>query len=66
MSNRTLTILLVVAVVLLIVGIAASVTALAVIGLFGGVALAAVRALAAGGDWLRDASAGRFHRDGRS
>jgi hypothetical protein len=53
------------AIVLLLVGLLLDSAALAVVGLFGGVAVAAVWALAAGGDWLRDASAGRFSRDGR-
>jgi hypothetical protein len=57
--------LLVAAIVLLIVGLVIGSTALALIGLFGGVAVAAVWALAAGGDWLRDASAGRFPRGRR-
>ena len=39
---------------------------LAVLGLYGGVIVAAVWALAAGGDWIRDVSAGRFTRDRRS
>lgn len=57
--------LLGIAIVLLLVGLLLDSAAVAVVGLFGGVAVAAVWALAAGGDWLRDASAGRFSRDGR-
>ncbi|HEV8250200.1 MAG TPA: hypothetical protein VGQ15_09530 [Gaiellaceae bacterium] len=66
MSQRTWIVVIAIAVVLLVVGLLVGSTALAVIGLFGGVAVAAVWALAAGGDWLRDASAGRFNRHGRS
>jgi hypothetical protein len=64
-SNRTFLIVVVVAVVLVVLGVALSLTPLAVIGLFGGVAVAAAWAFAAGGDWLRDASADRFTRDRR-
>jgi TRAP-type C4-dicarboxylate transport system permease large subunit len=64
-SRLTFVVVLVVAVALLVVGLVLDSTALALIGLLGGVVVAAVWALAAGGDWLRDASAGRFRRDGR-
>jgi len=43
-----------------VVGLIVDSTLLAVLGLFGAVALVVVQALAAGGDWIRDASAGRF------
>ena len=66
MSPRTAIVLIAVAAVLLVAGLLANVVALAVIGLFGGVAVAAVWALAAGGDWIRDVSERRFPRDGRS
>ena len=62
MTRITFIAILAVAVVLLVVGLLIDSAPLAVIGLFGGVAVAAVWALAAGGDWLRDASAGRFTR----
>ena len=65
MARRTFILLLGVAVVLLILGLVLDSTALALIGLFGGVVVAAVWAAAAGGDWLRDASAGRFKQRGR-
>ena len=62
MTRITFIVLLAVAIVLLVVGLLVDSAPLAVVGLFGGVAIAAVWALAAGGDWLRDASAGRFGR----
>lgn len=65
MSRLTLLAVIVAAVVLVVLGVVLGSTPLAIIGLFGGVAVAAVWALAAGGDWLRDASAGRFRRNGR-
>jgi hypothetical protein len=66
MSPRTAVGLIAAAVVLLILGLVLSVTALAFVGLYGGVAVAAVWALAAGGDFVRDVSERRFTRDGRS
>jgi len=64
-SPITFTAALVVALVLLVVGLLVDSAVLAVIGLFGGVTVASVWALADGGDWLRDASSGRFDRSGR-
>ena len=66
MSRRTEIVLIAVAFALLLAGLLAHVVALAVIGLFGGVAVAAVWALAAAGDWVIDVSERRFTRDGRS
>ena len=66
MSTRTALGLIAAAVVLLILGLIFSVTALALIGLLGAVVVAGVWALAAGGDWIRDVSGGRFKSDGRS
>ena len=66
MSPRTAVGLIAAAIVLLILGLVLSVTALAFVGLYGGVAVAAVWALAAGGDFVRDVSERRFNRDGRS
>lgn len=65
MSRRLAIALIAVAVVLLVVGLVADVTALALVGLYGGVVVAAVWALAAGGDWIRDVSERRFTRRGR-
>jgi hypothetical protein len=66
MSPRIAVGLIAAAIVLLILGLVLSVTALAFVGLYGGVAVAAVWALAAGGDFVRDVSERRFNRDGRS
>jgi hypothetical protein len=66
MSRRTGIVLIAVAIALVVAGLLAHVVALAVIGLFGGVAVGSVWALAAGGDWVRDVSERRFTRDGRS
>jgi len=63
MSRPAFIFMIAVAVGLLVAGLLAGVAALALIGLFGGVVVAAVWALAAGGDWIRDVSARRF--DGR-
>jgi hypothetical protein len=65
MSRATFIGLIVLAVVLLVVGLIIGSTALALVGLFGGVALGTVAALIAGGDWIRDASRGRFRNGGR-
>jgi hypothetical protein len=65
MSRRTTVVLIAIGIVMLVVGLLADSAVLAVIGLYGGVVVAAVWALAAGGDWIRDASAGRFSRHGR-
>jgi len=64
-ARITFVVVLAVALVLLVAGLLVDSAVLAVIGLFGGVVVAAVWALAAGGDWLRDASSGRFDRGGR-
>jgi hypothetical protein len=53
------------ALVVLVLGLVLGVVALAIVGLFAAVALAAVYALAVGGDWIRDASRGRFSGRGR-
>jgi uncharacterized membrane protein len=66
MSSRTAIGLIAAALVLLILGLIFSVTALALIGLAVGVVVGAVWALAAGCDFIRDVSEGRFKRDGRS
>jgi len=58
-------ILLGVAVVLLVLGLVLNATALALVGLFGGVAVIAVQALAVGGDWIGEASKRRFRNDDR-
>jgi uncharacterized membrane protein YiaA len=59
-STITLIALILGALVLLLVGLLMDVAALALVGLFVAVAVAGVYALAAGGDWVRDASRGRF------
>lgn len=46
--------------VLLVVGLAADVTALVLVGFFGVVMGLIVLAAAAGGEWIREASARRF------
>ena len=60
MSTVTFIALILGALVLLLVGLLVDVAAPALVGLFVAVALAGVYALAAGGDWIRDASRGRF------
>jgi hypothetical protein len=65
MSSRVLVALIAVAVALLVVGLVIGSTALALVGFFGGVAVIAVLGLAAGGDWIREASRGRFRNSGR-
>ena len=65
MSARVAIAFIVAAVVVLIVGLLIESTALALIGLLVSVVVAGVWALAAGGDWIRDVSAGRFDRRGR-
>ncbi len=54
-----------VAVVLLVVGLVVESPALALVGLFGGIAVMVVQALIVGGDWIRKASRGRFRDSGR-
>ena len=49
-----------------VVGLVVGSAALAVMGFVIGGIVATVFALARGGDWLRDASGGRFDRPGRS
>jgi hypothetical protein len=66
MSRRTAIVLIAGALVMLVAGLLAGVAVLAFIGLYGAVLVAAVWALAAGGDFIRDASARRFTRGGRS
>lgn len=65
MSRLTFITLLTVAIILLVVGLLADSTALALIGLFGGVAIVAVQALIAGGDFIQEASRRRFRDNGR-
>ncbi|MDQ3859468.1 MAG: hypothetical protein M3327_13670 [Actinomycetota bacterium] len=60
MPKAVLISLIAVAVVLLIVGLLIESVALALIGLFGGSAVAMVHGLIVGGDWIREASRGRF------
>ena len=60
MSTIALIALIVGALVLLLAGLLMDVAALALIGLFVAVAVAGVYALGVGGDWIRDASRGRF------
>jgi hypothetical protein len=57
--------LVAIAVVLLVGGLLIASTALALIGLFGAVAIVAVQALLAGGDWIQEASRRRFRDNGR-
>jgi urea transporter len=57
--------LVAIAVVLLVVGLLIASTVLALIGLFGAVAIVAVQALLAGGDWIQEASRRRFRDNGR-
>jgi O-antigen ligase len=59
-STITFIALILGALVLLLVGLLVGVAALAFVGLFVAVALAGVYALGVGGDWIRDASRGRF------
>ena len=66
MSRRTSIVIIAVGLALLVVGLVANSAVLAVLGLYGAVIVAAVWALAAGGEWIRDLSAGRFTRDRRS
>jgi hypothetical protein len=63
-SRLTFITLLTVAIILL-VGLLVDTTALALIGLFGGVAIVAVQALIAGGDFIQEASKRRFRDNGR-
>ena len=65
MSRRISIGLIALGIALLVIGLATNTAALAILGLFGAVLVAAVWALAAGGDWIRDVSAGRFTRHGR-
>jgi hypothetical protein len=57
--------LVTVALALLVIGLVIASTGLALVGLFGAVAIVAVQALIAGGDWIQDASRRRFRDDGR-
>jgi len=57
--------LVAVALVLLVVGLIVDLTALALVGLFAAVAIVAVQALIAGGDWIQEANRRRFRDDGR-
>ena len=63
MPTLVAVILVSVAIVLLVVGLAVGAGWLALLGLVGGVVVGAVRALAVGGDWIREASRGRFRDD---
>ena len=58
-------VVLVVAVIAVVVGLVVGSAALAVMGFVIGGIVATVFALARGGDWLRDASGGRFDRPGQ-
>ena len=66
MSRRTSIVIIAIGLVLLVVGLVADSAVLVVLGLYGSVVIAAVWALAAGGEWIRDLSAARFTRDRRS
>ena len=57
--------LLALAIVALVVGLVVDSTPLALVGLFGAVAIAAVEALIAGGYFIQDASRRRFRDNGR-
>jgi hypothetical protein len=66
MSSRLAIAIIVLALAMLVAGLVAHVAALALIGLYGAVMVGAVWAFAAAGDFVRDVSARRFTRDGRS
>ena len=65
MSRAIFIPLVVIALALLIIGLVIASTALALVGLFSAVAIVAVQALIAGGDWIQEASRRRFRDDGR-
>jgi predicted membrane channel-forming protein YqfA (hemolysin III family) len=65
-SSRASVVVIALGIALLVAGLVTNIAALAVLGLFGAVLVGAVWALAAAGDFVRDVSARRFTRDGRS